>query len=131
VEDENDDDDDDEDRETKAINSEFVLGELLRLALHLDYSDEIGRRKMFGIVSKCIALFLDEYVSEINLGSMLSHPELPELLINPSIGVLHAMTSNERDLIRLVVEIISELRDKPSEDDASVQSFLSLYSTFT
>lgn len=25
----------------------FVVGELLRLALNLDYADEIGRRKMF------------------------------------------------------------------------------------
>jgi condensin complex subunit 3 len=25
----------------------FIVGELLRLAIHLDYADETGRRKMF------------------------------------------------------------------------------------
>ena len=37
-------------REEDAANAEFIMGELLRLAVHLDYSDEIGRRKMFGVV---------------------------------------------------------------------------------
>lgn len=37
-------------REEKIADIEFMLGELLQLALHLDYSDEVGRRKMFGIV---------------------------------------------------------------------------------
>ena len=37
-------------REEDAANAEFIMGELLRLAIHLDYSDEIGRRKMFGVV---------------------------------------------------------------------------------
>ena len=30
---------------------EIILGELLRVALKLDYSDEIGRRKVFSVVS--------------------------------------------------------------------------------
>ena len=30
---------------------EIILGELLRIALKLDYSDEIGRRKVFSVVS--------------------------------------------------------------------------------
>ena len=41
---------DEEDREEQSANVEFVMSELLRLAVHLDYSDEIGRRKMFGVV---------------------------------------------------------------------------------
>ena len=35
--------------ETRA-DQEFVIGEMLRLAINLDYADEIGRRKMFGLV---------------------------------------------------------------------------------
>ena len=31
---------------------EFVIGEMLKLAVHLDYADEIGRRKMFSLVRK-------------------------------------------------------------------------------
>ncbi len=31
----------------------FMVSELCRLALHLDYADEIGRRKMFGLAREC------------------------------------------------------------------------------
>jgi condensin complex subunit 3 len=30
----------------------FIVGELLKLAVHLDYADETGRRKMFQLTSK-------------------------------------------------------------------------------
>ncbi|KAH8108765.1 nuclear condensing complex subunit [Phellopilus nigrolimitatus] len=96
-------DDEVETREEQLADAEFVMSELLHLALHLDYTDEIGRRKMFGVVR-----------------NMLAHPELPESLITSCIGVLSVMSPNERDLIRLVVEIISELRDRnpgPGADD--------------
>lgn len=39
-----------EEREDAKIDREFIIGELLRLAVNLDYSDEIGRRKMFQLV---------------------------------------------------------------------------------
>ena len=52
---------------------------------------------------------------------MIAHPELPESLINPGVAVLHVMSPNERDLVRLVVEVISELRDKVLDDDAAVR----------
>jgi condensin complex subunit 3 len=44
------DDDDDEEIDEKQEELEFVIGEMLKLAVHLDYADEIGRRKMFGLV---------------------------------------------------------------------------------
>ena len=47
-----DDEDEEDEREVKSADVEFILGELLRIALHLDYTDEIGRRKMFGIIRK-------------------------------------------------------------------------------
>ena len=37
-------------REDKIFDKEFVVAELLKLAIHLDYSDEIGRRKMVQLV---------------------------------------------------------------------------------
>lgn len=37
-------------KEDERMDREFVVGELLRLACDLDYADEIGRRKMFGLV---------------------------------------------------------------------------------
>lgn len=35
------------DTESLVAERAFVVGELLRLAVNLDYADEIGRRKMF------------------------------------------------------------------------------------
>ncbi|KAL5480828.1 YCG1_1 [Sanghuangporus weigelae] len=95
--------DDHDAREEDAVNAEFVMGELLCLAVHLDYSDEIGRRKMFGVVR-----------------NMLAHPGLPEGLIDPCVGVLQVMSPNERDLIRIIVEVISELRDPVMEGEEMV-----------
>ena len=40
-------------REEESTDAEFVIAELLSLATHLDYSDEMGRRKMFDVVRTC------------------------------------------------------------------------------
>jgi condensin complex subunit 3 len=40
-----------EELEEELAKREIILGELLRIALKLDYSDEIGRRKVFSVVS--------------------------------------------------------------------------------
>jgi condensin complex subunit 3 len=37
-------------REDERMDREFVIGEMLKLAVDLDYADEIGRRKMFQLV---------------------------------------------------------------------------------
>ncbi len=39
-----------EEHEEERIEREFVIGEMLRMAVNLDYADEIGRRKMFQLV---------------------------------------------------------------------------------
>ncbi|THH04392.1 hypothetical protein EW145_g5551 [Phellinidium pouzarii] len=101
VEDNDEDDELSEAQEEQLADVEFVMIELLQLAVHLDYTDEIGRRKMFGVVR-----------------NMLAHPQLPEPLIKPCIGVLNIMSPNERDLVRVVVEAVSELRDPEPEKGA-------------
>ncbi len=40
-------------REEERADMEFVVGEMLRMAVNLDYADEIGRRKMFQLVREC------------------------------------------------------------------------------
>lgn len=50
---EDEDEDDAEKREEELAKNEVVLGELLRMALKLDYMDEIGRRKVFSVISGC------------------------------------------------------------------------------
>ncbi|KAL0960210.1 hypothetical protein HGRIS_011843 [Hohenbuehelia grisea] len=99
-----DDDEDPEkdDLEDDLVKAEVIMGELLRIAVNLDYSDEIGRRKTYAVVR-----------------DMLAHPQLPEGLIERSMDVLKVITPSERELIRVVVEIVIELRDQDDEADAA------------
>jgi condensin complex subunit 3 len=46
---------------------------------------------------------------------MLAHNQLPESLIDRCLDVLTVISPSERELIRVVVEIVLELRD---EDDS-------------
>ena len=92
------------------IDAEFVIAEMLKLAVNLDYADEIGRRKMFQLVR-----------------DMISQEGLPEGLVARCLDVLRVLSPSERDLIRVVVEVVHELRDEregeegegEGEDDAS------------
>ncbi|KZT24842.1 hypothetical protein NEOLEDRAFT_1134516 [Neolentinus lepideus HHB14362 ss-1] len=86
-------------KEDERMDKEFVIGEMLRLAVNLDYADEIGRRKMFQLVR-----------------DMISQEALPEGLLSRCLDVLRKLSPNERDLIRLVVEVVHELRD-PEMDE--------------
>ncbi|KAG6889138.1 hypothetical protein C0995_003498 [Termitomyces sp. Mi166 len=88
-----------EKREEELAKKEVILGELLRMSLKLDFMDEIGRRKVFTVVK-----------------DMIAHPELPPGLINPCLDVLKEILPTERELIRVVVEIIVDLR----EDDHDI-----------
>lgn len=39
-------------REERFSSMELIIAQLLKIAVNLDYSDEIGRRKMFALVRK-------------------------------------------------------------------------------
>ncbi|KAF9484715.1 hypothetical protein BDN70DRAFT_872249 [Pholiota conissans] len=103
----------------EKISRLLVISELLKLAANLDYSDETGRRKTFKLVRH-----------------MLESEVLPEVLMAPCLDVLRVLSVSERDLIRLVVEIVSELRDNILCEDIdnplgepAVQSFNETTST--
>ncbi|KAF8633170.1 hypothetical protein AX17_004671 [Amanita inopinata Kibby_2008] len=89
-------------RDEELAKREVILAELLRISLKLDYMDEIGRRKVFSVVKE-----------------MLSHPELPSSLIERCLDILKVILPDERELIRVIVEIIIELRedDHVTEND--------------
>ncbi|KAJ7086065.1 nuclear condensing complex subunit [Mycena belliarum] len=101
--------DDDEEKEDARVEKESIVGELLKLVLHLDYGDEVGKRKMFALVR-----------------DMLTRPTLPLKLVPRCLDVLRKVShNNERDLIRVVVEIIQDLRvpgDEEDDADAANQS---------
>ena len=86
-------------REDARLDRELTIGELLKLAVNLDYGDEIGRRKMFQLVR-----------------GMLAQDVLPEPLLQYALDVLRVLTPDEKDLIRVVVEVVHELRDPGDED---------------
>ncbi|KAF9648455.1 ARM repeat-containing protein [Thelephora ganbajun] len=92
-------------REEERMSKEFILTELLKLAVNLDYADEIGRRKMFQLVR-----------------AMIAHQALPEGLASRCLDVLRKLSDSERDLIMVVVEVIHELRDTEESDDEVVVS---------
>lgn len=92
-------------REEDRMSQEFILTELLKLVVNLDYADEIGRRKMFQLVR-----------------AMIAHQALPEGLASRCLDVLRKLSDSERDLIMVVVEVIHELRDTEESDDEVVVS---------
>lgn len=54
---------------------------------------------------------------------MTSQNILPEGLVERCLDVLRKLSPNERDLIRVVVEVVHELRDNSDEDDLVVSDF--------
>ncbi|KAI0040302.1 ARM repeat-containing protein [Auriscalpium vulgare] len=79
---------------------ELAISELLRLAVNLDYGDEIGRRNMSQLVR-----------------NMLLQESLPEKLVPRCLDILRILSASERDLIRIVVEIVHDIRDANEEEE--------------
>lgn len=48
---------------------------------------------------------------QCGLGEMASRETLPQGLFDDCLDILKKLASNDRDLIRIVVEIISDMRD--------------------
>ncbi|UZJ54809.1 hypothetical protein CBS101457_004129 [Exobasidium rhododendri] len=74
--------------------NESVVQSLLHVSMNLDYGDEIGRRKMFGLVRELVSSAL-----------------LPEHLINDCLDVLRKLSAGQKDFIRIIVEIAQEIED--------------------
>ncbi|KAG8985209.1 hypothetical protein FRB93_006052 [Tulasnella sp. JGI-2019a] len=91
-------------REEQHSSMVLIIAQMLKVAGNLDYSDEIGRRKMFALVREMISL-----------------ETLPEGLVARCLDVLRKLSSSERDLIRLIVEVIQELRDLTREEELEVE----------
>ncbi|KAJ7767882.1 hypothetical protein DFH07DRAFT_1009259 [Mycena maculata] len=90
--------------EKELGKTEAVLGELLRIATRLDYGDEIGRRRVYAVTR-----------------DMLAHPQLPPSLIVRCLDMLVEIMPSERELVRVVVEVVTDLREPP-EDDADADA---------
>ena len=84
----------------------------MKAAVRLDFSDENGRRKVFEILHTFILPSATDWIWVIHvvIGGVLVQ-DIPENLIGPCIDLLKETTPDEKELIRIGVEIINELRD--------------------
>lgn len=58
---------------------------------------------------------------------MISQDSLPSSLVPLCLDILRKLSSGERDLIRIVVEVIHELRDDDLNEDDFVSSAFLLF----
>lgn len=93
----------DEDEED-TVEQEFIVEQLLHIALTLDYSDEVGRRKMFAL-----------------LRQTLSIPELPDEITKLTIDALRDMcaadAAGEREFCSIVLESVADVHDTIADDE--------------
>ena len=67
-----------------------------------------------GTLSCWLCISIDRVVED-----MLAHPELPPGLIERCLDVLKEIMPSERDLIRVIVEIVVELRESEEEEEVA------------
>jgi condensin complex subunit 3 len=100
-----------EEQEGEYEDLEFIVQQLLRIALTLDYSDEIGRRNLFNIMREALAL-----------------PELPEECTSLAAQLLRRVCqgSGEKEFISVMKEAMDQVKisfsDEKDGDDEDEES---------
>lgn len=101
--------------EEETVEQEFIVEQLLHIALSLDYSDEVGRRKMFSLLREGLAL-----------------ADLPEEVTRLVVEVLRLVcgtdAAGEREFCSVVLEAIAEVHDNIATEppgDGEEDSFVS------
>lgn len=97
-----------------TVEREFVVEQLLHIAITLDYSDEVGRRKMFSLLRELLA------VSELPEGWTKLTVETLRCVCGPDLA-------GESEFCSVVLEAIAEVHDNVLSDDsfASAKSEIS------
>jgi condensin complex subunit 3 len=95
---------DEEDEDT--VEQEFIVEQILHMTRTLDYSDEVGRRKMFAL-----------------LRQSLSIPDLPEEVTKLTVEVLRGLSAGdaagEREFCSVVLEAVADVHDTIMDEPAS------------
>lgn len=82
----------------ETVEQEFIVEQLLHIAKTLDYSDEVGRRKMFALLREILAI-----------------AELPDEITKLVIEILREVCGNEssgeREFCGVVLEAVAEVHD--------------------
>jgi condensin complex subunit 3 len=95
--------------EEDAVEQEFIVEQLLHIAQTLDYSDEVGRRRMFALLRQSLAV-----------------PDLPEevtkLIIEVLKGICAPDAAGEREFCSVILEAVADIHDtimdEPQGEDA-------------
>ena len=114
-----------ETEEEDTVEQEFVVEQLLHIAKTLDYSDEVGRRKMFSLLRELLAI-----------------AELPDDITKLVVDVLRDVcgleANGEKEFCGVVLEAVAEVHDTisldeplPENDDESFHSAQSEMSDVT
>ncbi|KAJ5114104.1 hypothetical protein N7456_002638 [Penicillium angulare] len=92
-----------------AVEQEFIVEQLLHIAITLDYSDEVGRRKMFALLRESLAV-----------------PELPEDSTKLAVETLRCVCGPDRageaEFCSVVLEAIAEVHDTIMTEDSFVSA---------
>jgi condensin complex subunit 3 len=93
-----------EEAQEDVEEQDFIVQQLLHIALTLDYSDEVGRRQMYNIMR-----------------SALARAQLPEECTKLAVEVLRECCGHrgEADFCAVILEAIAEVRDTLMDDDAT------------
>lgn len=94
----------DQEAEEDSVQREFVVEQMLHMALTFDYSDEVGRQKIFNLMRSALAL-----------------PELPEESTRLVVEVLRLVCGEnargEREFCGVVLEAVAEVHDTIMGED--------------
>lgn len=106
-----------EDDEEDTVEQEFIVEQMLQIARTLDYSDEVGRRKMFSLLRQTLAI-----------------PDIPEevtkLVIDVLRGISAADAAGEKEFISIVLDAVADIHDTIMDDPAE-DSFVSAKSAIS
>ncbi|KAI1362235.1 nuclear condensing complex subunit [Xylaria arbuscula] len=95
-----------EDEEEDTIEQEFIVEQLLHIILTLDYSDEVGRRKMFALLRQALSI-----------------PELPDEVTKLTVEVLRDIcapdAAGEKEFCSVVLEAVADVHDAIVDDGAN------------
>ncbi|WPH03712.1 Hypothetical protein R9X50_00659500 [Acrodontium crateriforme] len=110
-------DEDDEDAEEESVQREFVVEQMLYMARNFDYSDEVGRQKMFSLMREALAT-----------------PDLPEEATRLVVEVLRLVcgenAKGEREFCGVVLEAIADVHDTIMGDSETEQQDSSVEDSF-
>ncbi|KAJ2837398.1 chromosome condensation complex Condensin, subunit G, partial [Coemansia sp. 'formosensis'] len=90
-----------EENEELRPDFEFIIHQLLLIGKMSDFPDELGRREMLTLMRKMILV-----------------PEIPENNIEAITDIIRKLSINEQDFIRIMVEVVSDVREMPSAADS-------------